>query len=148
MVYLVLVRKYFRKPKLTSFFHFYREYQGQIIAPFYASSCEKVEEEELILLGPELCGVYQGDGSAEFSECLTSQTSLTNSFYSVCVYDYCENYLTSIPTENTTSSCEDSRCYLFVNTDYNSYVLLVYFVDFLMLRYMGAVMENLNKPVF
>ena len=56
-----------------------------------------------------MCGVFEGGGSSAFDQCLTSEPDLAATFLDMCKYDYCENYLTTDPNEETTSGCDDNN---------------------------------------
>lgn len=59
------------------------------------------------LTQPDLCGLYVGAGSGDdiFADCRTADPNLAALFYDLCVYDFCENSLT------TTDSFTTSACY-------------------------------------
>lgn len=84
------------------------------MSTFTPSDCSKDPAEDLIITAMEFCGVYEGSGTDVFSTCRTGDAALTQSFLDLCIYDYCENYLTTDPNEQTTSVCEPNGKYCII----------------------------------
>lgn len=78
---------------------------GTTIVPFIRSECELDPDLFLKLTAPDLCGLYQGAGAGEdiFADCHSIDAAMAALFYDICVYDFCENSLTS--DAPTTSGC-------------------------------------------
>ena len=52
----------------------------------------------------DYCGVYDIDISTSLAACINQYPQLANTFASLCVYDFCENYLTSSSADDIMSS--------------------------------------------
>ena len=82
---------------------------GDLVLPFTPSACWNLPDEEMVMSAPDMCGIYEGSGHAAFQECLMNEPELSKTFLDACKYDYCENYLTTDPNEETTSGCAESN---------------------------------------
>lgn len=73
--------------------------------PFYASQCSSVGNVDMDLLSPTYCGIYDISTSTDFQTCLNADSALGADFLSMCVYDFCENYLSSDNGDAFSSGC-------------------------------------------
>ncbi|XP_067947602.1 zonadhesin-like [Watersipora subatra] len=80
---------------------------GQVL-PFIPSVCANVPEEEMVINSGDMCGLYEGSGYQGVSKCVTERPELAATFFDLCKYDYCENYLMASDSEMTSSGCEDN----------------------------------------
>lgn len=80
---------------------------GESVKAFTPSACQEDPALLMKLTDPAFCGLYLGAGSGVdiFADCRTTNPDMATSFYDFCVYDFCENSLT------TTDSFTFSGCY-------------------------------------
>lgn len=85
---------------------------------FVPSYCSGDPDELTTLTSPDLCGSYDGSGTPDvFSTCRTNAPELTQTFKDLCVYDYCENYLSQGSSDETVSACAiDGNAWAFLYT--------------------------------
>jgi len=69
------------------------------VLPFTPSDCSTVQAASEDITAQEYCGVYNKGIATYFESCIDGDASLTDMFEMICVYDFCENYVTSASSD-------------------------------------------------